>query len=75
MKVKQIEGLTILIADENKNLTQSDLNLNIRNRIIAKEVALGINDSQDNWMEITKSQANEYQIATDKALEDDDLEF
>lgn len=75
MKVKQIEGLTILIADENKNLTQSDLNLDIRNRIIAKEVALGINDSQDNWMEITKSQANEYQIATDKALEDDDLEF
>lgn len=75
MKVKQIEDLTILIADENKNLTQSDLNLDIRNRIIAKEVALGINDSQDNWMEITKSQANEYQIAIDKALEDDDLEF
>lgn len=72
MKTKQIDSLNILVADEDKSLTQSNLDLDIRDRIIAREVALGVNDSQDNWMEITKSQAEEYQIAMDKAFEEDE---
>lgn len=48
---------TVITADEGKYLTQS-FDLDIENRVIATTVALGKNDSVDNWKEITKEEGN-----------------
>lgn len=48
---------TVITAEEGKYLTQS-FDLDIENRVIATTVALGENDSVDNWKEITKEEGN-----------------
>lgn len=48
---------TVITAEEGKYLTQS-FDLDIENRVIATTVALGKNDSVDNWKEITKEEGN-----------------
>lgn len=46
---------TILKADDGKYLTQS-ADVDISERIIAKEIAIGKNDVPANWREISASQ-------------------
>lgn len=48
---------TVITAEEGKYLTQS-FDLDIENRVIATTVALGKNDSVDNWKEITKEEGD-----------------
>lgn len=48
---------TVITADEGKYLTQN-CELDINNRVIATTIALGKNDSVDNWKEITKEEGN-----------------
>lgn len=48
---------TVITAEEGKYLTQS-FDLDIENHVIATTVALGKNDSVDNWKEITKEEGN-----------------
>lgn len=48
---------TVITADEGKYLTQN-IELDINNRVIATTIALGKNDSVDNWKEITKEEGN-----------------
>ena len=50
---------TIIIeADENCYLTQSN-EIDLKDRIVAKKIALGKNDSAENWKEISKEVADE----------------
>lgn len=56
--MKQIEvTIIILKADEGKYLTQ--VSEDIDKRIVVPEIALGSNDSPDNWKEITVEEAEE----------------
>lgn len=71
METKQFTT-TILTAAEGKSLTQADNNLDIRERIIAYTVAIGANDTPDNWVEITKEQADEYRAAQEAAIKGDE---
>lgn len=48
---------TVITADEGKYLTQN-FELDINNRVIATTIALGKNDSVDNWKEITKEEGD-----------------
>lgn len=50
----------ILKANEGFYLTQKDTNIDIKDRIIATTLALGKNDSVDNWIEITQEEGFEY---------------
>lgn len=51
--MKQESYTTILLkADENKFITQADQDIDIKDRVIGTVVALGANDSPDNWKEI-----------------------
>lgn len=47
----------ILTAEEGKYLTQS-FDVDIEKRVIGTTIALGKNDSVDNWKEITKEEAD-----------------
>ena len=47
----------ILKADEGKYLTQLS-DVNIENRVVASTIAIGKNDSPNNWKEITKEEAD-----------------
>lgn len=53
----QTEQFTVLTADEGNFLTQV-ADIAIDKRIIATKVALGRNDSADNWREITADEAD-----------------
>lgn len=57
---------TILTAENGMYLTQS-ADVDILSREIAATVALGRNDSADNWKEITKAEADAYIEARQKA--------
>lgn len=61
---------TVLTAGEGKSLTQSG-EIDIMQRIIASRVALGRNDSPENWTEISQEQADEYRRQQDAAREED----
>lgn len=48
--------VTILTASEGHKLTQA-ADIDIKSRFIASQVALGANDSIENWKEITDAEA------------------
>jgi hypothetical protein len=48
-----------LTAENGHKLTQSN-NVPIENRIIADSIILAVNDSEDNYVQITQAQADEY---------------
>lgn len=66
METKQFTT-TIITAAEGKSLTQADNDLDIRQRVIAKLVAIGANDTPDNWVEITAEQADAYRAEQEAA--------
>lgn len=59
--MKQEQFTTIIIeSDEGNFLTQS-ADVDILKRIICKKVALGRNDSPNNWREISAKEADEFE--------------
>ncbi len=64
---------TILKADNGKYLTQT-ASVDIRERIIAKEVALGKNDVPANWREISDAEKDMYERQLKAANESDKRE-
>ena len=50
----------ILTASKGKYLTQATSDIDIQDRVICNQVALGKNDSPDNWCEISKADAEEF---------------
>lgn len=48
---------TVITAEEGKYLTQS-FEVDIENRVVASTIALGKNDTVENWKEITKEEAD-----------------
>lgn len=57
--MKSNQFVTIIITPENGYyLTQSN-DVEIKDRIVCSQVALGSNDSVDNWKEITIEEGNE----------------
>lgn len=48
---------TLIAAEEGKYLTQS-FEVDIENRVVASTIALGKNDTVENWKEITKEEAD-----------------
>ena len=64
----QEEFKTIIInADTDKYLTQS-ADVAIEDRIIATTIALGKNDSVDNWKEITKAEGDALKAQKEEAI-------
>lgn len=58
--MKQETFTTIIIeAEEGKYLTQASSDTPIAQRVCATKIALGRNDSPENWVEITAEQAKE----------------
>ena len=57
----------ILKANEGFYITEVDDSIVIQNRTIATAVALGTNDSADNYKEITADEANELKRQQDEA--------
>lgn len=56
--MKQETFTTIIIeAEEGKYLTQASSEIDAKDRITAKKVALGKNDSPSNWIEIEEEEA------------------
>lgn len=49
----------ILEAEEGKFLTQASLDIPISKRVVGTTIALGFNDSIDNWIEITAKEADD----------------
>lgn len=52
---------TILTAARGKFLTQATSDIDISERIIATKIALGKNDSPDNWCEISAEDAEYFE--------------
>lgn len=61
----------IIEAKDGKFLTQAATDINIHKRIIAKKVAIGKNDSADNWCEISAKEAQEFERQLKQAMQDD----
>lgn len=58
--MKQESFTTIMLeAEEGKFLTQAANKITIPDRIIATKIALDVNDSPENWKEITAEEAEE----------------
>lgn len=57
----------IIKAKEGFYITEVDDSIDIQNRTIATAVALGTNDSADNYKEITADEANELKRLQDEA--------
>ena len=57
----------IIKAKEGFYMTEVDDSIAIQNRTIATAVALGTNDSADNYKEITAEEANELKRLQDEA--------
>lgn len=56
--MKQTKGTPkILTADEGMKLTQADESTTLSDRIVTQRVYLAVNDSADNWKEITAAEA------------------
>lgn len=62
---------TIVTAEKGKYLTQAG-DIEIMNRVIAERIALGINDSIANWVEITQEEADAYREAQNKARKEEE---
>lgn len=48
---------TVIATEEGKYLTQS-FEVDLLNRVVASAIALGKNDTVENWKEITKEEAD-----------------
>ena len=59
---------TIIKPEEGKFLTQRGTKIDIRDRIIAEIIALGANDSADNYKEITSTMAEKYRQQQQEAI-------
>lgn len=56
----------ILEADENCYLTQDDESIELKDRIVAKRIALGKLDSADNYKEISKEDGDAIKAEQEK---------
>lgn len=56
-----------LTAGRGKYLTQASYVIDIKERVIGTKIALGINDSPDNWCEINKAEAEEFERLKEEA--------
>lgn len=61
----------ILKPEDGKFLTQSDENIDIKQRIVATTVALGKNDTEENWREIDAEEAASIRDAQKLAYEEE----
>ena len=59
--MKQSSYTVQILEPENGWLTQKE-NTEIQNRIFSKKVFLAVNDSVDNWKEITEEEYAAYQV-------------
>ena len=59
MTIKNYANLVVIVADENNSFITQSADIDIKDRIFSKKIYLAINDSKDNWKEITDA---EYQI-------------
>lgn len=64
----------ILTAARGKYLTQASQDIDIKERVIATKVALGSNDSSDNWCEITAEDKEEFERLKNEPLENENTE-
>lgn len=65
MEVTSI-STSILVASDGYKLTQAS-DVDILQRLITKKVYLAVNDSADNWKEITDEEAEEYKAQIEVA--------
>lgn len=73
--MKQTEFTTIILtAGRGKYLTQASQDVDIKDRIIGQKVAIGANDSPDNWCEISESDKEEFERQRAEAMEADRIE-
>lgn len=64
----------ILQPNEGYTLTQANDEIEIKDRVLSKKVYLAINDSQNNWKEITDEDAELIRIEQNKLEEDNSEE-
>lgn len=57
--------VVVLEPSEGHTLTQSQ-DVEIQNRILSKKVFLAVNDSPNNWKEITDAEADEIRLAQEE---------
>lgn len=70
--MKQTEFTTIILtAARGKYLTQASQDIDITKRVIGTKIALGSNDSPDNWCEISKADAEEFERLKNEAIAND----
>lgn len=73
--MKQTSFTTIILtAGRGKYLTQASQDVDIKDRVIGKKVALGANDSPDNWCEISEADKEEFERQRTEAMEADRIE-
>lgn len=73
--MRQESFTTIIIeAEEGKFLTQASQDIDIKDRVIGTKVALGRNDSPDNWCEISKADKEEFERLKNEAIEAERIE-
>lgn len=66
--MKQTKGTpTILTAAPGMKLTQADESTTLSDRIVTQRVYLAVNDSADNWKEITAAEGAEIMAAQAEA--------
>lgn len=63
--MKQSNYTVIILEPMEGWLTQKE-NVEIQNRVFSKKVFLAVNDSVDNWKEITEVQYKIYQVELDE---------
>lgn len=70
--MKQTSFTTIILtAGRGKYLTQASQDIDIKDRVIGKRVALGANDSPENWCEISEADKGEFERLKNEAIEND----
>ena len=60
----------IIEPSEGYTLTQS-ANVEVADRILSKKIFLAVNDSPDNWKEITDAEADEIRVEQDRLAEEE----
>lgn len=67
MKISQLTA-TIIEADEDKYLTQSDEAIETKDRIVVKKLALGKFDTPENYIEISVEEADAIKEEKEKLM-------
>lgn len=66
---------TIIIeAEENGYLTQISDDIDLKDRLVAKKIALGKHDSPDNWKEISREEGDDIKAEQEKLMRDENYE-